>query len=309
MAGIVRRYPLTCFFVAVYGITWLFWLPYALSEDGLGWWHFRFPEVLGDTQLAGLLVGGYLGPFASAFAVTALADGVPGLRRWRARLFRWRIAPRWYLFSVLGIPLVLLAGSLVLTRDVHRVGVSMILLYLGGMVLQMLTSSLAEEPGWRDFALPRLQARHGPLLGTVILGPLWAWWHLPLFLTTWNRGGGGLRAIALFTLLAVAFSVVITWAFNRTGESLPVAMLIHASNNNTFSVLTPVLLPGLVNSEQVTVASLIGYGVLAVVLVIVTRGRLGYPGPVPGRTSGPGPGSGPAADRAEVARSVGDVTT
>ncbi|MFG1926899.1 CPBP family intramembrane glutamic endopeptidase [Cryptosporangium sp. NPDC048952] len=140
----------------------------------------------------------------------------------------------------------------------------------------MLTSSLAEEPGWRDFALPRLQTRYGPLVGTLILGPLWAWWHLPLFLTTWYRGENALRSIALYTVLAVAFSIIITWAFNRTGESLPVAMLIHASNNNTFSVLAPVLLPALVSSDSVRVASLIGYGAVAIALVVATRGQLGY---------------------------------
>jgi CAAX protease family protein len=138
------------------------------------------------------------------------------------------------------------------------------------------------------------------LVGTVILGPLWAWWHLPLFLTTWYRGDDALRAIVLYTLLAVAFSIIITWAFNRTGESLPVAMLIHASNNNTFSVLTPVLLPVVATSETVTVASLIGYGTVAVALVVLTRGQLGYqPAPTerPRITpSMPGPSSGHTVD-------------
>ena len=60
--------------------------------------------------------------------------------------------------------------------------------YLPVLVLRMATTGLAEEPGWRDFASPRLQARRGPVVGTIILGSLWGGWHLPLFLTT--RGGG-----------------------------------------------------------------------------------------------------------------------
>ena len=279
MRSLLRQHPLTSYFVLVFSFTWLLWTPYVLSADGLGVLDWQFPELFGDSQLAGLAAGGYLGPLASAFLVTAIGEGRPGLRRWRARLFRWRAGARWYAFALLGVPLLLVASSLVIPGvlgDVHRPGWSLLPIYLAFLVMQMLTSSLAEEPGWRDFALPKLQARYGPLRGTVILGPLWGWWHLPLFLTTWNRGSGGLLAIVLFTLLAVAFSIVLTWVFNRTRESLPLVMLVHASNNNTFSVLTAVLLPSLATSLTVTVASLIGYGTLAIVLVVVTRGRLGY---------------------------------
>ena len=63
---------------------------------------------------------------------------------------------------------------------------ALLVAYLPGLILQMLTTGLAEEPGWRDFATPRLQRRYGPLLGTLILGPLWGAWHLPLFLSDWG---------------------------------------------------------------------------------------------------------------------------
>jgi hypothetical protein len=101
-------------------------------------------------------------------------------------------------------------------------------------------------------------------------------WHIPLFFTDWANGvgGGSLWTFALFFVVGMLQSITITWVFNHTRESLPVAMLIHTSNNNFLSVIWPVVFPALALS-QVLIASIVGYGVLAAVLVTVTRGRLG----------------------------------
>jgi hypothetical protein len=71
----------------------------SLSQHGLGVLDIPFPEVLGTAQLAGALPGAYLGPLGAAFLVTALAEGRPGLRRWRGRLFRFGVGWRWYALS------------------------------------------------------------------------------------------------------------------------------------------------------------------------------------------------------------------
>lgn len=177
------------------------------------------------------------------------------------------------------MPAILFAGGLVLpgvAADPRAPGLAILGIYVLMLALQMLTTGIAEEPGWRDFALPRVQRRFGPLGGTLLLGPLWAGWHLPLFLTTWSPGPPGIVTIVLFFLTGIGLSVVITWLFNHTRESLPVAMLAHSSNNNFFSVLAPVIIPVVENSNNVLISSVIGYGVAAVILVTVTRGRLGY---------------------------------
>ena len=114
------------------------------------------------------------------------------------------------------------------------------------LLLQMATTGLAEEPGWRDFALVRHQRQQGPLLGTLILGVLWAVWHFPLLVTEWGRGISGAtpQAILLFTAFCVAISVFITWLCNRTNESLAVVMLAHVSVNNFASVMFLATIPG-----------------------------------------------------------------
>ncbi len=143
------------------------------------------------------------------------------------------------------------------------------------LVIQLFTTGLAEEPGWRDFALPRMQRRLGPLPGTLLLGLLWSGWHLPLFLTGWAIGRD-LLTLVQFTVVGVLLSIVMTWVFNRTHESMPLSALVHISNNNALSVLWPAFFPTL-PGRMILTASIIAYGVLSVILIVVTRGRLGYP--------------------------------
>jgi membrane protease YdiL (CAAX protease family) len=273
----VCRHPLVSFFAVAYIISWLGWVPYVLSLDGLGLLTFRFPRILGSTQFAGIMLGAYLGPLASAFFLTAMTEGPSGLRRWRRRLFRWRVGWAWYVLVLIGLPTVIVLATLPLPGAIEALrlpAATMFLAYVPFLVVQVFTTGVAEEPGWRDFALPRLQRRHGPLLGTVILGPLWAGWHLPLFLTAWAGDNFQVWAIPQFVLLAVVFSIVITWVFNRTKESLPLVMLLHASFNNFLSKGWPHFFPQL--DARWSFAPVAGLGVVALLLVVVTRGRLGY---------------------------------
>ncbi|WAL63797.1 CPBP family intramembrane metalloprotease [Amycolatopsis cynarae] len=259
-------------------LSWSAWTPYILSENGLGIWHFRFPSLLGTSQLAGMLPGAYLGPILSAFLVTAAADGRAGLRVWTGRLVKFGVSWRWYLAVLISVPAVLIIATLPLTDGDFRLPpVVTLLAYLPALVLQMVTTGLAEEPGWRDFALPRMQRRYGPVVGTLILGVLWGIWHLPLFLTEW----GGWPHVDLltpveFVVSATALSFVMTWVFNRTGESLPLAMLAHTSVNNFFSVVGSQMFPQLTSRDGMH-ALLIGSVVVTIVLLVATRGRLGYP--------------------------------
>lgn len=277
----VRRHALLSFYTLAYAMSWLAWVPYILSKSGLGVLQISFPELLGTTQLVGVLPGAYLGPLGAAFVVTAVAEGREGLRRWGGRLFRLGVGLRWYVLAFLGVPVLIMAGTLVLPGALAGLGfppLQLLLIYVPFLLLQLLTTGLAEEPGWRDFALVRHQRQQGPLLGTLILGVLWAGWHLPLFLSEWGRGIGGAnpRTILLFVAFCLVISVVITWVFNRTKGSLPLAILIHASNNNFASVLWVGVFSTLDFTRYALAGGAIGFGALALVLVAATRGRLGY---------------------------------
>ncbi|WP_222853687.1 CPBP family intramembrane glutamic endopeptidase [Fodinicola acaciae] len=281
MRKLVRGHPLLCYFVLTNALSWLAWAPYVLSLNGMGLLPFRFPELLGDGQLLGLVPGAYLGPICAAFVVTVLADGRTGLRVWARRLVRWRVGWPWYAAILVGVPAVLLLATLPLPGALSAIrfpSLDVLAFYLPFLALQMITTGVAEEPGWRDFAQPRLQNRYGPLAGTLILGPLWAGWHLPLFLTEW--GGWphvSVLYVAEFLVTGTLLSISMTWVFNRTNESLPLVMLLHASINTFLSGIWPSMFAGLDRIGDGTLhALLIASAAAAVVLLIATRGRLGY---------------------------------
>jgi membrane protease YdiL (CAAX protease family) len=269
--GIIQRHPLVCYFVMAYGFTWLAWIPYVLSQDGLGLLPFHL------TQL-GTLPGAYLGPLLSGFLMTAATEGKPGVRRLRYRFIQWRVGWQWYLFALCGIPIIIVMGLTPLPgmeAAVHPDPLHLILFFPPLLLMEILTSGLAEEPGWRGFALPRLQQQFGPLLGSVLLGILWQCWHLPLYLTSWGNGAGWLDILEAI-IGNIGLTIVITWVFNHARESLLITILMHATLDacgadaelNLFSA--PWLL------KYSNLGLLIGFGIVALVLVVVTRGRLGY---------------------------------
>lgn len=278
--NVFRRHPMTAFFALAFGLSWLAWTPYILSRDGIGLLPFQLPVLMGSPQTLGIAPGAYLGPITAAILVTAFADGRQGLRKWAARLVRWRVDWRWYAGAVLGVPAVLLVSTMVLPGAAANMAfptTAALLVYVPMLIMQVLTTGLAEEPGWRDFAQPRLQDRFGVLKGTFILSPLWGVWHLPLFLTEW--AGWPHVDITLpieFVVACFPLSIVMTWFLNRTNGSVPVVMLLHANVNNFSSVLWEQIFPTLDPFRGTLHALLIGSTVTAIVLLVATRGRLGY---------------------------------
>jgi membrane protease YdiL (CAAX protease family) len=156
-----------------------------------------------------------------------------------------------------------------------------VLPYLSAFVFMVLIGGpLFEEPGWSGFAQPRLQRLHGPLVGSLILGSLWALWHLPGFLIpsqdlTDIPPRGTILDFVVFSLALIGLRVVIMWVFNNTKGSVLMAILVHASWNTFYSAALIQLFPAPTvfgSYLNLTIASC----ALAVVIVALTRGRLGY---------------------------------
>jgi membrane protease YdiL (CAAX protease family) len=141
----------------------------------------------------------------------------------------------------------------------------------------LLGGGLDEEAGWRGFALPRLQRLHGPLVESLILGPLWALWYLPLFfIPSWDTPPTMLN-IVLFLMSCTFITIILTWLFNNTKGSVLLAILVHSSINTTYAAILALLFSAsIVTGHGGLVPIVIGFGVVALLLVALTRGRLGY---------------------------------
>jgi membrane protease YdiL (CAAX protease family) len=276
--GLLVRYPLISFFVLAYAFSWIVWAPWVLGKDGAGLLPINFSQAAtGYLNAAAILAG----PTIAAFIMTATTEGRTGVRRLLGRYVLWRVGLRWYLFALLGVPLIMLLGTMVYSMDLPNLGAlggpSYLLSYLATFALVVvLGGPLFEEIGWRGFALPRMEPLHGPLLASLILGVLWALWHLPEFLVpSWaaSSGGGGILGITMFTITAVTFNIVITWVFNNTQTSVLLAILVHASID-AFTFPLGEIFPA--HAISSALPFIIGFGVVSVVLIVLTRGRLSY---------------------------------
>ncbi|QBD75334.1 CPBP family intramembrane metalloprotease [Ktedonosporobacter rubrisoli] len=273
--GFMQRHALLSYFVMAYSFSWIAWLPYVLSQDGLGLWSFQ-PDQL--VTLLAMLPGAFLGPCLSGFVMTAVTEGKPGVRRLLHRLLLRDIGWQWYLVVIFGIPLVITAVYFLLPGGVtafHPDLLQIIWLFMFLFFVEIFIGGLAEEPGWRGFALPRLQRKLSPLLASVILGILWQCWRLPLYLTSWGNGADFLM-IGVATFESIFFTIIITWVFNYTRESVFIVMLLHAS----FDAFRVIALTSIFSAQWIQqnaeTGVLVGVGMTALVLAVATRSRLGY---------------------------------
>ena len=178
--------------------------------------------------------------------------------------------------SLLALTLVaaLVVGPAVLTEFLKNIGL-ILPTYLLTLIVGVILGPLWEEPGWRGFALPRLQARFGPLVGTLILGVLWALWHIPGYLGGWMGAG-----LAVLIVSSAAFSMIMTWVYNNTRGSILLMILLHSSSNAAISIGSKVLPTDLPASLNAVVyggwVPAITYTMIAVGLILITRGKLSY---------------------------------
>jgi uncharacterized protein len=275
------RHPLFSFFFMAYAFSWIMTIPSILAEWGF------LPAPL--FQLF-FLIKAFAGPFLAGAIMINLTGGKEGMAYFWRRFVQMRAAWQWYVLILLGIPALFLLGIIIQPGALasyqglpHNSPVYYFINYLVTFVITFLFGGpLAEEPGWRGFALPRMQPRYGPLKGALLLGVLWAFWHLPDFLTSAQGGGPGtgwgafFTNLPIFVLMVVAICVVMTWFFNHTGGSLFIMILLHASINT--SGILPALFPAAHISSMTmsNLAMLFAAVVPAVLIVILTRGRLGY---------------------------------
>jgi membrane protease YdiL (CAAX protease family) len=220
------------FFALTYVISWMCFAAAFVMVRG------RVSAAAG-TRLP-LSVLGLFGTFAPsivALGLTARSEGVAGIQALLERLFKWRVGVRWYVFAVGYLVTIKIGVALVYRIAVGvwpRFGVEpWYILAVATMVSTPVQAG--EEIGWRGFALPRLTAHLGLARASLLLGIVWATWHLPLFFVPGVDNYG--QSFVIFALQVTAISVPMAWLYARTSGSLLLVMLMHGASNQTRNIV------------------------------------------------------------------------
>ena len=260
---------LVLFFGLAYAIAWILWLPLVLSQNGLG--------VLPVNMSLAAGIPGAFAPCLAAYITQRWSCGnwraVDWIQGWRRAWIGILLAPLLLLLGQVVIPVLFLSKAS--AADLHWEALlkyPLWLLYPG----VLLTSPLGEEPGWRGYALPKLQRMIGPFWATMLLGVLWAVWHLPVFLVK----GWTSASVPAFVLIVIGYSTIITFVFNGSGSSVIAAVIAHSAAN-ACSRFVGELLAGVPTRQGVSVVLVMALSLLGVsaLLVVFTRGRLGKSAP------------------------------
>ena len=264
MKNIVGQSPLIAFFVMAILFSWIAVTPLILNP--------KLPVE--PFQILGALAG----PSLAAWIVTAVMSGGTGIREFLKRYIQWRAGIVWWMIVLFGVLIALnIVASLILglaisTEFFNNLGL-ILPTYLITLIVGVILGPLWEEPGWRGFALPHLQERFGPIMGTIILGVMWAVWHIPGYLGGWMAS-----AFIALVVYCVGFSFVMTWVYNNTRGSILLMILFHSSSNAAISIGGKILPTNLSPEMNAFVFSgwipAIMSAIAAILVLLLTRGNL-----------------------------------
>jgi uncharacterized protein len=218
-----QRHSLLGYFILAYAISWTVGIPLALIAQGKLNWQIPFYVH-------------YLyayGPMLAALIMTGLTKGKSGIGDIFKRLFQWHMRPIWWVVALsplMGYFVIVVIQRLISGRwaDLRLLGDVNFLpsLGAGALLLWVFTYGIGEEIGWRGYALPRLQEKMNALSATLVLGVLWALWHLPIFFYLFEPS----IAVGWFFGL-MSGAILFTWIYNSTDGSLMAVALWHGTFN------------------------------------------------------------------------------
>lgn len=231
---------LAIFTLATYLFSWACWLPIIDSLQSS-------PFAGSPATMALFFLGAY-GPTLMGIAMVGIHGGRSGVKDLFRSAVSLRIGMRWFLVSILTGPMIYalsIAVFVLLGGDVGAINLGLLPWLPIVFIVPIVFGPLAEEFGWRGFALPSLDHRNKAFVSSVLIGFIWALWHAPLF---WAKTGTAISGfpidgylVSLFFLAVIGSSFIYTWLFNHTG-SLAAAILLHLGMNAS-GTITGMLFP------------------------------------------------------------------
>ncbi len=272
----VARHPVASFLVMLYAITWTVFLPVVLQARGLLALPIDLSEGLAFNAV--LAIASILGIALPALLVTAATSGKAGVRELLSRCLRWRVGVHWYLIALLGfLAAMLLVASVVPgpapLETLAQKWPHLFTLFLPEVLLPFLFIQLFEEAGWTGFMQHTLQERRGPLLASILVAPAFVVQHLPIILMDASVGLASLIVVGALVVVAVFFRIVVMWLYNGSGRSVLVVALFHSAYNSAWGTGDKKFANELLSGSTLPYA-VVAVAVVAVVLAVMTRGRL-----------------------------------
>lgn len=263
--NLLARNPLLSFFILAIAISWLI----------------ASPSLFFGMPFKPFQMAGAFGPLLAAVIVSAVL-GRDELKSLLKRMTNVHFGLGWYLLAIFGYILLYLVvaglSGAPLMQSLAEKWTVIFTLYLPVLFTSYLVNPIGEETGWTGFAVPHLQRRFSPWLSAIILGAVWAVWHLPGFFVPSEMGAFNPVNFIFFGLISIFVRVIWLWITNHAkGSGIP-AILLHASSNAVSLALIPNLLPS-PTENQMASSGLLLLGFLfffAVLILIFTRGRLSY---------------------------------
>jgi len=183
---------------------------------------------------------GALSSSLAAIVLVAVEGRKGGLRELLGRFLIWRVGIQWWAIALLFVIIPSVAAlylfHLLGGPPVDWSGLPPLYTVVPTFIMLTIAAGIGEEFGWRGFLLPRLQTRHNALVSSLIVGVIWAIWHIPLFYIqgTSQSGqsqGGMLPAILGYSVFVIVSSIWFTWVFNNTRGSVLLAAVMHGASN------------------------------------------------------------------------------
>jgi len=265
LKAFVKRNPLISMYTIMFVLAWSVMIPQALYSQGLT----SAPLPVWLELLTGWAPG------IAAVIVVSVISGRAGVRELIGRFRMWRVGVPWYLVAFFmlaalilgGIGLHVLFGGAMPAipaagASVLNIALSFVILIVAGVLIN------TEEIAWRGFALPRLQAKYGVLVGCILLAIPEVALHLPLFFVKENPFYQTVGLLS-FSAFSVAMVFIYAFVFNRTKGSLLIVTLMHASQNAWANLLSD-------NTASPFYFTVALAWMIAIALIFLTKGQLGY---------------------------------
>jgi membrane protease YdiL (CAAX protease family) len=220
---------LTIYLAVTFAVTWTFWgilVPLARART----------VVYGQGAFMALYALGGLGPSIAAYVAVLATRKQSPLAEYHRRLFRWRVAGKWYGIAV-GLPVALALASVAIANSISPGSGPPLLArpwyMFFPLFLLMIAGGGLEELGWRGIAQPELERSLRRFAAAVLVGLVWSVWHIPLFVLP-GVGQYG-TSFPVFAVHVVGSALLLAWLYAQTGSIL-LCIAFHAGRNAIWAI-------------------------------------------------------------------------